>query len=230
MKGVIVKKSGINGEKPMTLTIEITSDFICPWCLVVDKRLNRAIEQLKAPVKIQRLWYPFELNPTMPEAGMNRKTYRSNKFGSWEYSQTLDAQTMQAAKNDGIEFRYDLMAITPNTLKAHRLSWFAEQKGKATEMVERILNAYFTQGHDITDVETLVKLAVEVGLDANNVRAFLTSHEGVEEVKALEAQAASRNIRGVPSIKIGSETIVGAQSVEVFLAVLETAVSKLEVA
>ena len=58
----------------MTLTIEITSDFICPWCLVVDKRLNRAIEQLKAPVKIKRLWYPFELNPTMPEAGMNRKT------------------------------------------------------------------------------------------------------------------------------------------------------------
>ena len=214
----------------MTLTIEITSDFICPWCLVVDKRLNRAIEQLKAPVKIQRLWYPFELNPTMPEAGMNRKTYRSNKFGSWEYSQTLDAQTMQAAKNDGIEFRYDLMAITPNTLKAHRLSWFAEQKGKATEMVERILNAYFTQGHDITDVETLVKLAVEVGLDANNVRAFLTSHQGVEEVKALEAQAASRNIRGVPSIKIGTKTIVGAQSVEVFLAALETAVSKLELA
>ncbi len=111
MKGVIVKKSGINGEKPMTLTIEITSDFICPWCLVVDKRLNQAIEQLKAPVKIQRLWYPFELNPTMPETGMNRKTYRSNKFGSWEYSQTLDAQTMQAAKNDGIEFRYDLEPI-----------------------------------------------------------------------------------------------------------------------
>ncbi len=147
----------------MTLTIEITSDFICPWCLVVDKRLNQAIEQLKAPVKIQRLWYPFELNPTMPEAGMDRKTYRSNKFGSWEYSQTLDAQTMQAASGDGIEFRYDLMQITPNTLKAHRLSWYAEQENKATEMVERILNAYFTQGDDITDVETLVKLAAVWG-------------------------------------------------------------------
>ena len=213
----------------MTLTIEITSDFICPWCLVVDKRLNRAIEQLKAPVKIKRLWYPFELNPTMPEAGMNRKTYRSNKFGSWAYSQTLDAQTMQAAINDDIEFRYDLMQITPNTLKAHRLSWYAEQEGKATEMVERILNAYFTQGHDITDVETLVKLAVEVGLEGD-IKGFLNSHKGVEEVKALEAQAASRNIRGVPSIKIGTETIVGAQSVEVFLTALETAVNKLEVA
>jgi len=77
----------------MTLTIEITSDFICPWCLVVDTRLNRAIEQLKAPVKISA--FGIELNPTMPEAGMDRKTYRSNKFGSWEYSQSLDAQTIQ---------------------------------------------------------------------------------------------------------------------------------------
>ena len=228
MNGVTVKKSGINGKKPM-ITIEITSDFICPWCLVVDKRLNRAIEQLKSPVKIKRLWYPFELNPTMPEAGMDRKTYRSNKFGSWEYSQTLDDQTMQAIMNDGIEFRYDLMQITPNTLKAHRLSWYAEQEGKATEMVERILNAYFTQGEDITDVETLVKLAEEVGLKGD-VRAFLNSHEGVKEVKVLEEQAASRNIRGVPSIKIGTETIVGAQSVEVFLTALETAANKLEVA
>ncbi|MDZ4879134.1 MAG: hypothetical protein CLLPBCKN_008572 [Chroococcidiopsis cubana SAG 39.79] len=230
MNGVIVKRSGINGNKPVTLTIEITLDFICPWCLVVDKRLNRAIEQLKTPIEIKRLWYPFELNPTMPEAGMDRKTYRSNKFGSWEYSQALDAQTMQAAIGDGIEFRYDLMQVTPNTLKAHRLSWFAEQEGKATEMVERILNAYFTQGQDITNVETLAKLAKEVGLDADKVRAFLNSTEGIEEVKALEEQAASRNIRGVPSIKIGRETIVGAQSVDVFLAALQTAVNELEVA
>ncbi|BAZ13142.1 putatively similar to frnE protein [Calothrix sp. NIES-4071] len=214
----------------MTLTIEITSDFICPWCLVVDKRLNQAIKQLKAPIQIERIWYPFELNPTMPEAGMDRKTYRSNKFGSWEYSQALDAQTMQAANGDGIEFRYDLMQVTPNTLKAHRLSWFAKQFGKATEMVERILNAYFTQGQDITNVETLATLAAEVGLDADKVRAFLNSTEGVEVVKALEKQAASRNIRSVPSIKIGRETIVGAQSVDVFLTALQTAVNELEVA
>lgn len=214
----------------MTLTIEITSDFICPWCLVVDTRLNRAIEQLKTPVEIQRIWYPFELNPTMPEAGMDRKTYRSNKFGSWEYSQILDAQTMQAARSDGIEFRYDLMKVTPNTLKAHRLTWLASQSGKATDMVERILNAYFTEGQDITDVETLARLAAEVGLDADQVRAFLTSTEGVEEVKKLEQQAATRSIRSVPTIKIGKETIVGAQSVDVFLTALQTAVNELEAA
>ena len=212
----------------MTLTIEITSDFICPWCLVVDRRLNQAIALLKTPIEIHRIWYPFELNPTMPEAGMNRKTYRSNKFGSWEYSQTLDEQTMQAAIGDGIEFRYDLMQVTPNTLKAHRLTWKACQFGKATEMVIAILNAYFTEGQDITDVETLARLAGEVGMDANQVRAFLTSTEGVAEVKELEKQAANRSIRSVPTIKIGKETIAGAQSVDVFLTALQTAVNELE--
>jgi predicted DsbA family dithiol-disulfide isomerase len=93
---------------------------------------------------------------------------------------------MQAARADGIEFRYDLMQVTPNTLKAHRLTWLASRSGKATEIAERILNAYFTEGQDITDVETLAKLAVEVGIDADQVRAFLTSTEGVEEVKELE--------------------------------------------
>ena len=213
----------------MTITIEITSDFICPWCLVVDVRLNRAIEQLKAAVEIKRLWYPFELNPTMPEAGMERKTYRSKKFGSWEYSQALDAQTIQATASDGIEFRYDLMQVTPNTLKAHRLTWLADQEGKATEMVERILRAYFSEGQDITQVEILAQLAAEVGLEADPV-TFLTSTQGVKEVKALEQQAASRNIRGVPNIKIGKETIIGAQSVAVFLSALQTAVNELQAA
>ncbi len=209
----------------MTLTIEITSDFICPWCLVVDARLNQAIAQLNPPVEIKRIWYPFELNPTMPEAGIDRKTYRSNKFGSWEYSQSLDAQTVQATASDGIEFRYDLMQVTPNTLKAHRLTWLADQTGKATEMVERVLRAYFTEGQDITNVEILAQLAAEVGIAAQ-VRPFLTSTVGVKEVKDLEQQAAIRKIRGVPHVKIGKETIVGAQSMDVFLSTLKTAVNQ----
>ncbi|MBD2076843.1 DsbA family oxidoreductase [Phormidium sp. FACHB-592] len=213
----------------MTLTIEITSDFICPWCLVVDARLKQAIAQLNPPVELQRLWYPFELNPDLPEAGLDRKTYRSNKFGSWEYSQALDAQTVQATTKDGIEFRYDLMQVTPNTLKAHRLTWLAGQTGKATEMAERILRAYFTEGQDITSVEILAQLAAEVGI-AGQVRPFLTSTAGVQVVKELEQQAVSRKIRGVPHVKIGKKTIVGAQSVDVFLNALQTAVSQQQAA
>ena len=212
----------------MTLTIEMTSDFICPWCLVADTNLHRAIAQLNAPVEIQRVWYPFELNPDMPGSGMARKTYRTNKFGSWEYSQQLDAKTVQVGQVNGIEFRYDLMKVTPNTLKAHRLTWFAGKSGKATEMTQRILKAYFTEGHDIGDVETLTSLAVEINLTAEQVRAFLLCDRGTQEIKELKRQAIAQGVRSVPTIRIGNEVLVGGQPTEVFLAALQSAVKELE--
>jgi predicted DsbA family dithiol-disulfide isomerase len=186
----------------MTLTIEITSDFICPWCLVAETRLKKAIAKLDRVTDILQIWYPFELNPTMPEAGMERKAYRSMKFGSWAYSQQLDAQTIKATKDDGINFRYDLMSKTPNTLKAHRLTWLAATSNKATEMATRIFNAYFTEGKDITDIPTLAKLAADVGMDEQQAKDFLHTDTGITEVRELEKQAASRGIRSVPTIKI----------------------------
>lgn len=214
----------------MTLTIAITSDFICPWCLVAETRLNQAIEQLNSSVEIQKIWYPFELNPEMPEAGMERKTYRSQKFGSWEYSQSLDAKTVQATQADGIAFRYDLMTITPNTLKAHRLTWLAGQQDRATAMAERILKAYFTEGQNIAEVEVLAHLAAEVGMDAEAAKAFLLSDAGMQEVRELERQAIAQGIHGVPHIRIGQEVVAGAQPVDVFLAALQNAVHELTTA
>ena len=211
----------------MTLTIKITSDFICPWCLVAETRLNKAIKQLGTKSDIKQIWYPYELNPTMPEAGMERKVYRTKKFGSWEYSQQLDAKTIQATKHDGIDFRYDLMEKTPNTFKAHRLTWLAESLGKATDMSTRILNAYFTEGKDITDISTLAKLAAEIGINEQSTEIFLETDIGVKEVRELERQAASRGIRGVPAVEIGQEIIVGGQTVEVFYAALKNALRKL---
>ena len=211
----------------MTLTIEITSDFICPWCLVAEKRLNKAIAQLNTSVNIQRIWYPFELNPDMPEMGMERKTYRSQKFGSWEYSQQLDAKTISATQEDDIKFRYDLMEVTPNTHKAHRLTWFAAQQGKATEMTEGILTAYFTEGQNISNIDTLSNLAADIGIDRDIVKQFLHSNAGSQEVRELERQAVSRGIHGVPSICIGEEILSGAQPVEVFLTMLQKAVHEL---
>jgi predicted DsbA family dithiol-disulfide isomerase len=211
----------------MILTIAITSDFICPWCLVAETRLNQAIEQFNSSVEIQKIWSPFELNPEMPEAGMDRKTYRSQKFGSWEYSQALDAKTVQATQDDGIAFRYDLMTVTPNTLKAHRLTWFAGQQDKATAMAERILKAYFTEGQNIVEVEVLANLAAEVGMDAEAAKAFLLSDGGMQEVRELERQAIAQGIHGVPHIRIGQEVVSGAQSVEVFLVALQNAAHEL---
>jgi len=214
----------------MKMTIAITSDFICPWCLVAETRLNRAIAQLNSTIEIERLWFPYELNPQMPAAGMERQAYRTTKFGSWEYSQMLDAQTVKATLADGIEFRYDLMTVTPNTRPSHRLTWFAGKQGKATQIAERILNAYFTQGRNIGDVEILANLAADVGIDASQAKAFLESVEGISEIRDLEQQAIVQGINSVPTIRIGRETLSGAQSVEVYLAALQTAVNEIAIA
>lgn len=214
----------------MALMIAITSDFICPWCLVAQTRLEQAIAQLNSAIKIERLWLPFELNPQMPAAGMDRKAYRTHKFGSWEYSQVLDAKTVQATQADSIHFRYDLMIFTPNTLKAHRLTWFAGKQGKATEMAVRILNAYFTEGQNIGNVETLATLAAEIGIDAAQAKALLESEAGIQEVKDLEQQASTQGIYSVPTIRIGQALLSGAQSIEVFLAALQKAVNELATA
>jgi predicted DsbA family dithiol-disulfide isomerase len=68
----------------MRIQISVTSDFICPWCYIGAKRLARAIENLPTGIEVQLQWLPFELNPDMPAEGMDRRTYLSRKFGSWE--------------------------------------------------------------------------------------------------------------------------------------------------
>lgn len=214
---------------PMTLAITITSDFICPWCLIADRRLNRAIDQFNSPVEIQTIWHPFELNPGMQLTGMDRKAYRTKKFGSWQFSQSLDEKTVQAAQADGIKFRYDLMQVTPNTLNAHRLTWLAGQNGKATEIAEGILFAYFTAGQNISEIKVLANVAADIGINRNEAESFLLSENGIHEVKELEQRVIAQGISGVPAICIGQETILGAQPVEVFLAALQITVNQIQV-
>jgi predicted DsbA family dithiol-disulfide isomerase len=91
------------------LSIDIISDAICPWCWVAKRRLDRALASLAPDIVANVTWHPFELNPGVPKAGLDRRTYRSRKFGSWERSQALDAQVAATATPDGLDFRHDRM-------------------------------------------------------------------------------------------------------------------------
>jgi predicted DsbA family dithiol-disulfide isomerase len=113
-----------------TLAIEVISDAICPWCWVAKRRLDRVIAALSPHVAASVTWRPFELNPEMPKAGIDRRAYRSAKFGSLQRSQALDAQVAAAGRPDGLVFNHDRMERTPNTIDAHRLIRLAGQEGK----------------------------------------------------------------------------------------------------
>lgn len=198
----------------MPITMKMTSDFICPWCLIGESRLFRAIDALPVGVAVNVEWLPFELNPDMPKQGMDRKAYRSLKFGSWERSQALDAHTVAAGKADGVAFDYDGIAVTPNTFAAHRVSWLAARKGRQRAVVEGLLNGYFNQGRDIGDPEVLIDIAGEAGLDREEVRRFLDSEDGAGAVRALEASSRESGVRGVPHFDIEGTVVTGAQRAE----------------
>lgn len=137
---------------------------------------------------------------------------------------------MQATAADDVEFRYDLMAITPNTLKAHRLTWLASQSGKATEMAKRILRAYFSEGKNISDATVLAELAADIGIaQQKEIEAFLLSDAGLQEIRELERQTSLQGIRSVPTLRIGHKTVSGAQSVESLVMMLKSAVDEMKV-
>lgn len=125
-----------------TLAIEVISDAICPWCWIAKRRLDSAIAAIAPDVK---------LNPEMPKGGVDRRAYRSAKFGSWQHSRALDAQVAAAGRLEGLVFNHDKMERTPNTVDAHRLILLAGQQGKQDVVVEGLFAAYFDEGRDVGD-------------------------------------------------------------------------------
>lgn len=200
----------------MNLTVDIISDVICPWCYIGKRRLEKAIAAHGKPVKIR--WLPFQLNPTMPKDGISRKEYRTKKFGSWERSQELDVQMAAAGEAEGIHFAFDRTERTPNTVDAHRLIWLADKEGIQDAIMEALFRAYFTEGRDISNRQTLIDVVAEVGLDRNRAEAVLNGDEGTEAIKEAEGLSQRHRVDGVPFFIInGKITLGGAQPPEAFL-------------
>lgn len=212
----------------MRIPIDVTSDFICPWCYIGEKRLTRAIESLPEGIDVQLRWLPFELNPDMSPEGMDRRAYRSRKFGSWERSQAMDAQTVLSGRDDAAPFNYDAIKRTPNTFLAHRVSWLAEREGKQRAFVEAALKGYFALGRDIGSKDVLVDIASEIGLDPRAVAAFINSNEGVESVRDLQRAAQDRDVQSVPHIDIAGTVIAGAQRPSIIRQTIIEATRRLE--
>lgn len=151
----------------------------------------------------------------MPADGMDRVAYRSAKFGSWAYSQQLDAHTEEAASEDGLTFNYAAMKRVPNTLAAHRLMWLAGKNKMQATMSERIFRAYFQDGKDIGNHDVLADIAAESGMNRQEVKTFLMGHEGEKEVIQHESFARLSSIKSVPAFNIDGVCISGAVPAEV---------------
>ena len=143
-------------ETPFLL--EVVSDTICPWCYVGKRRLETALAAIGDDISFDLRWRPFELNPDMPREGLDRKGYRSAKFGSWEKSLELDAQVKAAGASDGLDFHHERIEKTPNTLASHVLIKLAGEHGVHNAVVDALFRAYFVEGDDIGDPNVLAAL------------------------------------------------------------------------
>ncbi|WP_297200047.1 DsbA family oxidoreductase [uncultured Pluralibacter sp.] len=194
----------------MKISISVTSDFICPWCRIAEARLEKVLRMLPSGVVVDVDWKPFELNPDMPAEGVDRRTYRSTKFGSWEYSLRLDQHTVDAGRADNVIFNYSAIQRVPNTFASHRLISLAAPGVEKTRLVKRIFQAYFEEGLDIGNVHILSGLAEECGMNREDVLKFLSGHSGVENLRQQEARARLDGINSVPFFDIAGTRVSGA--------------------
>ncbi len=185
-----------------TLAIEVISDAICPWCWIAKRRLDSAIAAIAPDVTASVTWRPFELNPEMPKGGVDRRAYRSAKFGSWQRSQALDAQVAAAGRSEGLVFNHDKMERTPNTVDAHRLILLAGQQGKQDVVVEGLFAAYFDEGRDVGDYAVLADVGAAAGLDRAKILAMIASDEGLAEVRSELQRDMNLHVSGVPTVLV----------------------------
>jgi predicted DsbA family dithiol-disulfide isomerase len=215
-------------ERSTGFRIDIYSDVICPWCYVGKRRLERALTV--AGIEARVTWRPFQLNPTMPLDGMDRKVYLAAKFGSLETFGRMEEQLVAVGVGEGIPFAFDKIKRTPNTFLAHRLIWYAERQGRQDETVESLFHAYFIEGQDIGHVTTLVQVAGEAGIEPAEAESFLASDTGMADVKAEEATSHRMGIRAVPHFVLeGRYAISGAVRADKFVAALKTIEAEREV-
>lgn len=193
------------------LIIDVVSDVVCPWCYIGKRRIEEALN-LVPEVPVELNFRPYFLNPWVPREGISREEYLTAKFGSVEAYKGIASRVVAAAEQEGLSYRPDRVARQPNTIDCHRLIRWAGSIGKAPEMKQRLMELYFRDGGDLTDIDVLVQAAADCGLDAGVVRKMLATDEDVELVSAQAQEAAEKGISGVPTYVFAQKyAISGAQ-------------------
>ena len=216
------------------MKVEIWSDVVCPWCHIGKRRFEAALARFPHRDQVEVEWKSFELDPGAESSPADRPA------GDREYAERLAAKygtdvagaqrmidTMTAsAAAEGLDFRFD-RAVRANTFDAHQVIHLAGTRGVQDAVKERLLRGYFTEGEAVGDRDTLVRLAAEAGLDADEVRSALEDQRYAGAVRDDEAEAAAIGIHGVPFFVVDRKYgVSGAQPADVLLQVLERAAAE----
>jgi len=202
--------------------IEIWSDVVCPWCYIGKRRLEHALGDFEHADEVEIAWRSFQLNPDTPVGtAVPTSEYLVQRFGP--QASQMTGRVAALGREEGLDLDFDT-ALTVNTLDAHRLLHLAADLGVGDAAKERLLRAHFTEGADLSDPETLVRLAGEAGVDPDRAREVLAGTEYADAVRADIELAQAFGASGVPFFVIDRKYgISGAQPAETFLQALRTA-------
>lgn len=196
--------------------IDVVSDVVCPWCFLGRKRLENALA-MNPDIEASVNWRPFQLDPTIPRQGKDRNRYMQEKFGSSDKIFEIHQQLIELGKEEGIEFDFEAIKISPNTLDAHRLiRWASQATPNVQDAVVGILfSYYFEQGKDIGDRQVLLEAAEEAGMDVAIVDSLLATDADTVGVQQEIDTANQVGVRGVPCFILDQKyAVMGAQSAD----------------
>ena len=187
-----------------SLTVDVVSDVVCPWCYIGKRHLEAALSKWRAAnpdATVDIRWHAFQLNPDLPLEGTDRKGYLEANFGGPQRAAETYARVGAAGKSAGLDLNFDGIKRQPNTLAAHALIAYAQtiDDGRhADAIVEQLFKAYFVDGEFIGDLDTLAKIAGDNGLDAAVVRTMLADPAMLQQIAAQDAGVRQQGITGVP--------------------------------
>jgi predicted DsbA family dithiol-disulfide isomerase len=210
------------------MTIEIWSDIMCPFCYIGKRRFDMALAQFEHKDKVEVIWKSFMLSPELiTDPSKNVNQFLSEHKGiSHEEATGMNDYVADMAAQSGLEYHFD-KAVVANSFNAHRFSHFAKYYGKQNEVEEKLFAAYFTEGKNIDDAETLIAIATDAGLDAAKLAQAMGSGAYAKDVAADITEAQNLGIRGVPFFVMDRKyAISGVQETAAFLDTLQKAFVK----
>lgn len=205
------------------MRIDVIIDSVCPWCYIGKRRLEQTLA-LRPHIKPDIHWHPFLLNPEMPSGGADRTMHLIKKFGSEQRVGRIYGAIADAGLSVQIDFAFDMISRTPNSVDSHRVIALAQEQGVGSKVVESLFSSYFMHGEDIGDHRVLIRIAEDCGVDRQLTEALLLSEAGISGIYDENSHAHRFGINGVPAYIFNENWVIsGAQEPQVLARMFDAA-------
>ena len=202
------------------IKIDVISDTICPWCFIGKRNFDKAIS-LVPDIDVKFIYSTFQLNPDFPKEGVNKKEYISRKFNENHHS-TMKERIKSEAIKSGISIINSKLDIIPNTFNSHKLIYWSKEYDCHTEVVENLFKAYFEKSKDISNIDILLEIAEDSGLNKEEIRKKFSEDVDNETIIEEEKKNRENGVMGVPTYVINDGiTLTGSQSVDSLVKLLK---------